>query len=89
MLPDELQHQQFVEICIEQRPRNRVELPIMIVRASGEIDDHKLLPFEKRGPALDKTQRSGYLFATGFDQRIRYLNRPVMLPLLDMTILSE
>src|SRR6185503_12223085 len=40
MLPDKLKHQQLVEIRIEQRSRNRIELPIMIVCASRQIDNH-------------------------------------------------
>ena len=40
MLPDELQHEQLVEIRIEQRPRDGIELPVVVVRAPGQIDDH-------------------------------------------------
>lgn len=40
MLPDELEHEQLVKICIEQRTRNRIELPIMVVRPPGDINDH-------------------------------------------------
>jgi hypothetical protein len=40
MLPDELQHQQLVEIVIEQRSRDRIELPVVVVRASGKVDNH-------------------------------------------------
>jgi len=40
MLPDKLQHQQLVEVRIEQRPRNRIELPVVVVRAPGQVDDH-------------------------------------------------
>jgi hypothetical protein len=43
MLPDELEHQQFVEIGIEQRPDNRVQFPIVVVRPAGEVDDHRKL----------------------------------------------
>jgi hypothetical protein len=39
-LPDELQHQQFVEIGIQQRTRNWIEFPIMVMRAPGEVDNH-------------------------------------------------
>jgi hypothetical protein len=42
MLPDELQHQQFLEICIEQGTCNRIQLPVMVMRAPGEVDDHKI-----------------------------------------------
>src|SRR5665213_131438 len=54
MLPDELQHQQLVKICIEQGTRNRVQLPVMVMRAPGEVDDHKVLPFKKRSVALER-----------------------------------
>jgi hypothetical protein len=40
MLPDKLQHQQFVEIRVQQRPDDRIEFPVMVMRAFGEIDDH-------------------------------------------------
>jgi hypothetical protein len=40
MLPDKLQHQQLVEIRIQQRSRNRIELPVMVMRASSKVNDH-------------------------------------------------
>ena len=40
MLPDELQHQQLVEIRIQQRTRDGIEFPVMVVRAPGEVDNH-------------------------------------------------
>ena len=40
VLPDKLQHQQLVEICIQKRSRNRIQLPVMIVRAPGNINNH-------------------------------------------------
>src|ERR1022692_4168971 len=43
MLPDKLQHQQFVEVGIEQRTRNRVECPVVIVRPLREVHDHELV----------------------------------------------
>jgi hypothetical protein len=42
LLPDELEHQQFVKIRIEQRPRNRVEFPVMVMGTPCEIDDHNV-----------------------------------------------
>src|SRR5258708_27946975 len=39
-LPDELQHQQFVKIGIEQGPRNRVQFPVMVMCAPPQADDH-------------------------------------------------
>src|SRR5271154_1961491 len=40
MLPDKLQHQQLVEISVEQGPGDRVEFPVVVVRPLGEIHDH-------------------------------------------------
>ena len=35
MLPDELQHQQLVEIGIEQGSRDRIEFPVVVMRPRG------------------------------------------------------
>ena len=35
MLPDKLEHEQLVEIGIEQRARDGIKLPVMVVRALG------------------------------------------------------
>ena len=43
MLPDELQHQQLVEIGVEQGSRDRVEFPVVVVRPFGEVHDHALI----------------------------------------------
>src|ERR1700722_15361219 len=43
MLPYKLQHQQLIEISIEQRPRDRVQFPVVIVRPLCEVHDHELL----------------------------------------------
>jgi hypothetical protein len=40
MLPDKLQHQQLVEISIEQGPGNRVEFPVVVVGSLGKVHDH-------------------------------------------------
>jgi len=40
VLPDELQHEQFVEIVVEQRPDDRVDFPVVVMRAPREVDDH-------------------------------------------------
>jgi hypothetical protein len=42
MLPDELKHQELVKIGIEQRPGNRVEFPVVVVRPFGEVNDHRV-----------------------------------------------
>jgi hypothetical protein len=43
MLPNKLQHQQLVEIGVEQGPGNRIQFPIVVVRALGKVHDHALL----------------------------------------------
>jgi hypothetical protein len=40
MLPDELQHQQLIKIRVEQGSRNRVQLPVMVMRAPRQVDNH-------------------------------------------------
>jgi hypothetical protein len=40
MLPDELEHKEFVEVGIEQGPRDGVQFPVVVVRPLGEVDDH-------------------------------------------------
>src|SRR5579862_1616241 len=40
VLPDELKHQQFVEIRVQQRPYDRIQFPVMVMRAFREVDDH-------------------------------------------------
>ena len=44
VLPDELQHEQLVEVGVEQRAHDGVELPVVVVRALGEVDVHKCKP---------------------------------------------
>ena len=40
MLPDELEHEELVEIGVEQGARDGIHLPVVIVRAAGEVDNH-------------------------------------------------
>ena len=40
MLPDELEHEELVEIGVEQGAGDGIHLPVVIVRAAGEIDNH-------------------------------------------------
>jgi hypothetical protein len=40
VLPDELQHEQLVKVRIQQRPHNRIQLPVMVVRALGKVHIH-------------------------------------------------
>jgi len=40
LLPDELEHEELVEIGVEQGSRNRIQLPIVVVGTPSEVDDH-------------------------------------------------
>jgi hypothetical protein len=40
VLPDELQHEQLVEVGVEQRAHDGVQLPVVIVRALSDVDVH-------------------------------------------------
>ena len=40
MLPDELQHQQLIKVGVQQRAHNGVKVPVMVMRAFREVDDH-------------------------------------------------
>jgi len=40
LFPDELEHQKFVKVGIEQGPRNRVQFPIVVVCAARQVDNH-------------------------------------------------
>ena len=42
VLPDELEHKQLVEVGVQQRANDRIELPVVVVRALGEVDVHGL-----------------------------------------------
>jgi hypothetical protein len=49
VLPDELQHQQLVEIRIQQRPDDRIQFPVMIVSATRKINNHNsTLPISRK-----------------------------------------
>src|ERR1700747_1278127 len=54
MLPDELQHQELVKIGVEQGPSNRVQFPVVIVRATSEVHDHSQISSPSR---LTKSNR--------------------------------
>ena len=40
VLPDELEHEELVEVGIEEGAHDGIELPVVIVRALGEVDVH-------------------------------------------------
>ena len=52
MLPDELEHQELVEIGVEQGARDGIHLPVVVVRAPGEIDNHDYLTLLESGALL-------------------------------------
>src|ERR1700739_4798917 len=43
VLPDELEHQQLVEVGVEQGADNGIQLPVVVMPALSEIDDHWLV----------------------------------------------
>jgi hypothetical protein len=57
-LPDQLEHQQFVKIGIQQGTRNGIQIPVMIVRTSGNIDDHNVPTLLEHPPAYLKLASS-------------------------------
>ncbi len=40
VLPDELQHQELVEVGVEQRPGDRVEFPVVVMGAACKVHNH-------------------------------------------------
>ena len=60
MLPDELQHQQLVEVGVQQRADHRIELPVVVMRAFGEIDDHR----RRAGPNREYKGNKGWRLLT-------------------------
>ena len=42
ILPDELQHQELVEIRIQQGSDDWIQLPVVVVRPLREVHDHRL-----------------------------------------------
>jgi len=54
LFPDELEHQELVEIGIEQGPRDRVQFPVVVVGAAGQVDNHNpnTLPYSERSSAM-------------------------------------
>jgi len=55
LLPDELQHEQLVEIVVQQRARDGIEFPVVVVGAAGQVDDHGGLYFTLLGDIGSKT----------------------------------
>ena len=41
VLPDELEHEELVEVGVEERAHDGVELPVVVVRALGEVHVHR------------------------------------------------
>jgi hypothetical protein len=40
VFPDELEHEELVEVGVEERAHDGIELPVVVVRAFGEVDVH-------------------------------------------------
>ena len=40
VLPDELEHEELVKVGVEERAHDGIELPIVVMRAFGEVDVH-------------------------------------------------
>jgi SAM-dependent methyltransferase len=64
VFPDELQHEEFVEVGVEEGAGDGVEIPVMIVRAAGQVDDHdgnRVPQFGRRpGWTLLRRQKRGF-----------------------------
>src|SRR5208283_68019 len=39
-LPDELEHEKFVEVGVEEGPSNRIQFPVMVMGAPRKVDNH-------------------------------------------------
>src|SRR5882757_5099666 len=72
MLPDELQHQQLVEIGIEQRPGDRVQFPVVIVRPLREVHDHAQISSYAFATKANLAHSSGMVFFRRIGDRVRY-----------------
>ena len=57
--PDELQHQELVEIGVEQRARDGIDFPVVVVRATGKIDDHGGIRLPQLGRLATEALRTG------------------------------
>ena len=40
VLPDKLQHQQLIEVSVQQGADHRIQIPIVVMRPLGKINDH-------------------------------------------------
>jgi len=47
--PDELEHQEFVEIGVEQGAGNGIDFPVMVVSPARKIDDHESIRLPHTG----------------------------------------
>ena len=54
MLPDELEHQELVEVGVEQGASDGIDFPVVIMRAPGEVDDHEGLLYRIPGDWRDR-----------------------------------
>src|SRR3954447_22540155 len=58
MLPDELQHQQFVKVRIEQGTHNGIEFPVVVMGTAGDIDDHEEYFTVRGGASIELSMRA-------------------------------
>ena len=49
VFPDELEHEEFIEVGVEERARDGVEFPVVVVRATGDVDYHSEFTLSQRG----------------------------------------
>ena len=49
VFPDELEHEEFIEVGVEERARDGIEFPVVVVRAAGDVDYHSEFTLSQRG----------------------------------------
>src|SRR6056297_767029 len=81
---DRLAHQQLVEIRVDQGPDDRVDLPLVVPDAGGDVD-HLRPPVElpgrlnQRGAALASTGWGAGRGKKGFSHKAKGAKRPGMI----------
>jgi len=53
LLPDELEHEEFVEVGVQEGAGDGIQLPVMVVSATGEIDDHGGITLPQSGQSAE------------------------------------
>src|SRR5208283_4567281 len=81
VLPDELEHEQFVEVCVEKRADDRVQFPVMVVGPLGEVDDHRVLSSSAPpGKATGQRAALRWLISKGCSSKRCLETPPTALP---------